>query len=206
MRLGAPVLSPGRLQLRRLAMFAEWEDEAALESFLSHHRLGRRLADGWHVRLAFLRRWGGLAALDGLPERRGRWVPDEPCVAVTIARMQLSQLPRFLRWGRPVERLVRDHPATTLAMAAIRPPRTVCTFSVWRSVREMVGMVQGRSHVARPRRHRDAMVERDRKPFHHEFTTLRFRALSEHGQWLGRSGIVPGSGCEGPGEGQATTG
>jgi hypothetical protein len=34
-------------------------------------------------------------------------------------------------------------------------------------------------------------VERERKDFHHEFTTLRFRALTEHGTWDGRSDIVP---------------
>lgn len=35
MRLGAPVVSPDRLQLRRLAVFAQWQDEAALERFLA---------------------------------------------------------------------------------------------------------------------------------------------------------------------------
>jgi len=110
---------------------------------------------------------------------------------VTLARMRLLRLPRFLHWGRPVEGLVRDHPGVSLALAAVRPPHTVSTFSVWRSQREMVQMVHGRSPVEAPRRHVDAMAERDRKDFHHEFTTLRFRALSEHGSWQGRTGIVP---------------
>lgn len=34
-------------------------------------------------------------------------------------------------------------------------------------------------------RHARAMVERERRDFHHEFTTLRFRPLSEHGTWEG---------------------
>ena len=58
MRLGAPTVSPERLQLRRLAMFCEWEGESALDGFLGEHPLGRRLADGWHVRLQYLRRYG----------------------------------------------------------------------------------------------------------------------------------------------------
>ena len=41
------------------------------------------------------------------------------------------------------------------------------------------------------RRHADAMAERDRRDFHHEFATFRFRPVSEHGAWQGRSGIVP---------------
>ncbi len=45
-------------------------------------------------------------------------------VAVTLARMKLPQVPRFIRWGWPVEQLVRDHPSTTPAIAAIRLPGT----------------------------------------------------------------------------------
>ena len=42
MRLGAPTVSPDRLQVRRLAVFAQWRDEAALERFLARDPLGRR--------------------------------------------------------------------------------------------------------------------------------------------------------------------
>jgi len=192
MRLGAPTVSPDRLQLRRLAVFAQWRDEAALDAYLVRDPLGRHLARGWHVRLEFLRRWSTLAALPGLPVRAGTWDPEEPVVAVTLARMRLPELPRFLRHGKPVERLVRDHPGVTLALAAVRPPRTISTFSVWRSVREMEDMVHGRAAVPDPDRHASAMAERERRDFHHEFATYRFRPLSEHGAWQGRSGIVPG--------------
>lgn len=58
MELGAPVVSPKRMQLRRLAVFAEWADDAALDAFLAEHPLGRVLGPGWHVRLEYLRRWG----------------------------------------------------------------------------------------------------------------------------------------------------
>jgi hypothetical protein len=195
MRLGAPVLSPDRLQLRRLAVFAQWHDAAALDRYLEQDPLGRALARGWHVRLQFLRRWSTLAALPGLPVRAGRWDRDEPVVAVTLARMRLGRVPRFLRWGKPVERLVRDHPGTTLAVAAFRPPRTISTFSVWRTVREMEEMVRGRSDVRDPARHAAAMAERERRDFHHEFATYRFRPLSEHGAWEGRTRIVPEGGA-----------
>jgi hypothetical protein len=109
MRLGAPVLSPWRWQVGRLAMFAAWEDEAAVDDFLAGTAFGRALARGWHVRLEFLRRWGHVAALDGLP---------------------------------PIDR------------------------------------------------HSVAMVERQRKDFHLEFTTLRFACLGEYGEWDGRTSIV----------------
>lgn len=195
------MLSPKRLLLRRTAVFARWEDEAALESFLERHPLGRRLARGWHVRLEFVRRWGSVAELADLPEDVGRSDPDEPVVAVTLARMRLPELVRFIHWGRPVERLVRDHPGTTLSLAAVRPPRSVSTFSIWRTTREMTDMVFGRSAVPGRERHVSAMAERERRDFHHEFTTLRFRPLSEHGSWEGRGGFVPGGGGAGGADG-----
>ena len=197
--LGSVVFSVRRLQVQRMTVFAEWDDEAALDDFLAQHPFGKRLGEGWHIRLAFLRRWGSVREFSRLPEVAGRSERDEPVVAVTLARMRLFQLPRFIRWGRPVERQVRDHPESTLALAAIRLPRTVSTFSIWTNARAMTGMVFGRDagHGAgreaddSARRHTAAMAERDRKDFHHEFTTLRFRPLSEHGSWEGRSHFVP---------------
>lgn len=85
MRLGAPTLSPARLQLRRLAMFARWDDDAAVDEFLAGSRHGEHLAGGWHVRMDFLRRWSHLAALPDLPSRADDWDDDEPVVAVTVA-------------------------------------------------------------------------------------------------------------------------
>jgi hypothetical protein len=191
MTLGAPILSPERMQLRQLTMFAAWESHAAIDDFLDGTQLGRAFAAGWHVRLAFLRRWGHISEFDGLPESVGEQDPEAPVVAVTLARMRLLQVPRFIRWGKPVEALVRDHPGTTLAVAAMRLPNTVSTFSVWTSQWEMVEMVRGHSTVPQPERHAAAMVERQRKDFHFEFTTLRFRPIAEYGEWEGRINIVP---------------
>ncbi len=191
MTLGAPIVSPARMQLRHLAMFAAWESQAAIDGFLDCTKLGRALAQGWHVRMAFQRRWGHVREFGGLAESVGEQNPSAPVVAVTLARMKLPQVPRFIRWGKPVEELVRDHPGTTLALAAMRLPRTVSTFTVWNSLQEMLNMVHGHSSVPRPGRHADAMVERQRKDFHFEFTTLRFRPIAEYGNWEGRTQIVP---------------
>ena len=191
MKLGSPILSPDRMRIRHLAVFASWENESALDSFLKDTELGRTLSTGWHVRLDFLRRWGHVSELDGLPAKTRDTDPDAPVVAVTLARLKLLQVPRFIRWGKPVEELVRDHPGTTLALAAMRPPHTVCTFSVWRSQREMIDMVRGRGEMPGAARHAEAMVERERKAFHYEFTTLRFHPLMECGEWEGRSNVVP---------------
>lgn len=186
MRFGTPIVSPRRLEPRSLALFAQWDDEAALDRFLADHPLGQRLAGGWHVRMRYLRRYGSIAALGELPIVAGEWDDDEPIVAVTVARLKLPQLARFIRWGKPVERLIADHPAALFSTGAHRPPRTVSTFSIWRTVREMTEMVNGTSEVPDPDLHRAAMLEQHRKDFHHESAFMRFRPLSEHGTWKGR--------------------
>lgn len=179
------------MQLRNLAMFAEWESDHAIDEFLSSTRLGHTFSAGWHVRMTFQRRWGFVREFGELTERVEEPNPSSPVIAVTLARMELPQVPRFVRWGKPVESLVRDHPGTTLALAAMRPPRTVSTFTVWTSLQAMLDMVHGRSAVPYPTRHADAMVERQRKDFHFEFTTLRFKPTAEYGEWEGRTHIVP---------------
>jgi len=119
MALGSPILSPARMQLGHLATFASWDSERAIDDFLTGTELGRTVALGWHVRLEFLRRWGRIRELDDLPARAGEVEPNAPVVAVTLARLKLPQVPRFIRWGKPVEELVRDHPGTTLALAPL---------------------------------------------------------------------------------------
>lgn len=191
MTLGSKVISPSRFLSRKVIVFAQWENESFIDSYLEKDKFGKVLLKGWHTRLTYLRQWG---KLDGfiIPQESIEQVDaDCPVVAVTIARMKLFQVPRFIRWGRNVERQVRDHPGTTLALASIRLPRTVSTFSVWKTQKEMTDMVYGGGADADPKRHIKAMRERDRKDFHIQFTTLRFKALSEYGEWDRRKNIIP---------------
>lgn len=191
MLLGSPILSFQRLQLGRLAMFAAWESEDAIDEFMATTKLGRSIAAGWHLRMTFLRRWGSVREFASLPESVGESDPKLPVAAFTLARMRIREIPRFVHWGRPVEALVRDNPEASFSLAAIRYPRTIATFSIWNSQQAMIDMVRGRSSVVRPERHWAAMKERDRRDFHHEFTTLRFHPVAEFGTWEGRSTLLP---------------
>ena len=191
MLLGSPILSPKRMQLRRLVMFAEWESEDAIDEFMSTSKLGQSITAGWHLRMTFLRRWGSVREFASLPESIGESDPQCPVAAFTLARMRFREIPRFLQWGRPVETLVRDNPEASFSLAAIRYPMTIATFSIWNSQQAMTDMVRGQSAVAQPKRHSAAMKERERRDFHHEFTTLRFRPVAEFGTWEGRSRLLP---------------
>ena len=191
MTLGSGIFSPSRMLFRQVTVFAQWENESSIDNFLKDNSLGKKLSKGWHTRLSYLRQWGKINKYVIPKENNALKDQDAPVVAITLARMKLTQVPRFIRWGRPVEKLVRDHPGTTLALASIRLPRTVSTFSVWKSQQEMENMVHGHSSVPQPKRHSKAMKERDRKDFHFEFTTLRFKPLAEFGQWDGRRNIIP---------------
>lgn len=191
MELGAPLFSPSRFQLGNLAVFAQWENEAALDSFLSGSAVGRKLSQGWHVRLRLLRKWGSFPEFRESAAEQGIRGASSPVVAVTIARLRIPEVLRFFRWGRPVEQLVRDHPGKTLAMAAFRFPRTFSTFSIWHSEQQMTDMVRGGAATPGASRHAAAMAERNRRDFHHQFATYRFRPLAEHGDWDGRRGFVP---------------
>lgn len=193
MQLGHPVLLPGRYRLGTLALFAFWDDEAHLERFLSQPPYRTFARDGWHVRLRFYRRWGTYRELD--PAIAQEVDASGPVVGVTFARLKLTETLRFARWGRPVEAQVRDHPGLVHAAVGFRPLRTFSTFSLWKSEADMLAMVRGRALTEgtddRQAAHRDAMKERVRRDFHHEFTTMRFVPLSEHGVWPGAAPLLP---------------
>ena len=190
MTLGSPIFSKSRFLLGQTAVFMQWENESALNNYLQQDKFGKVLAKGWHVRLTFIREWGKFSGFKIPDFKDDLDSPGSPVVAVTIARMKPWAVPRFIYWGRPVEKLVRDHPGTTLSLASVKFLNTVSTFSIWKSVKEMTSMVHGHSKVEMPKRHSDAMKERERKDFHFEFTTLRFKPIGEYGFWKGKSGYT----------------
>ena len=190
MTLGSPILSTSRVLIGQVAVFMQWENESALENYLEEDLFGKVLSKGWHVRLSFIREWGKFSGFKIPNDIAQLENSNSPIVAVTIARMKPLAVPRFIHWGRPVEKLVRDHPGATLSLASVKFPNTVSTFSIWKSEKEMTDMVHGHSKVENPKRHSKAMKERERKDFHFEFTTLRFKPLAEFGKWKGQSNFI----------------
>ena len=190
MKMGHAVARPGRYQWNSLILFAFWESEVHLERFLEAppYRVFKR--PGWHVRLRFYRRWGSYAGLDDATEYTDFAEPSGRVFGVTLARLKLGETFRFAKWGKPVEAQVRDHPGLIRGAVAFRPAGTFSTFSEWRNEQAMLDMVRGRRANVDGKQHRDAMIERARRPFHHEFTTMRFISISEHGQWPGAAPVL----------------
>jgi hypothetical protein len=179
MSLGEPVISRSRYRLGCGGIFAYWESEAALDRFMA--QAAPRLSKSWMVRLRLYRKWGGVSELNGSAITPSIHLAGDPVVAVTVARLKLSQLFRFIRYGKPVEQQVRDDSGQRLALAGLRLPRSFCTFSIWDNESEMLKMVNGKNQS-----HRLAMQERARKDFHTEFCTMRFVPIREAGSWRGK--------------------
>ena len=182
MNLGEPIVSAPRYNLKTIAFFAWWNQESDLSDFLSQPAY-KFLEEGWHVRMKLSRRWGEVVELKDaivIPELA---TPDNPVVAVTLARLNILETLRFIKWGRPVESQVRDHRGKKLALAAIRPLNTFSTFSIWKNESELLNMVNGRNSLNDGNSHKLAMQERIRKDFHYQFTTMRFVPFKEVGVW-----------------------
>lgn len=192
MHLGQAILSPSRYQISTLAVFAWWKDEKSLDEFLNldHNRKYVDLNLSWHIRMTLYRRWGHVSEIGHASIHSVETSDDEAVVAVTLARLKVSQTLRFIQWGLPVEKQVRDHPGQTLALVAMRPPNHFSTITIWKNEAEMKNMVHGKNPIRDGKSHRLAMKERERSPFHHEFTTMRFKLLGEYGSWQGKSDFL----------------
>jgi len=101
MNLGSPVAMSSRYNFNIGAFFAWWEEEHFIDEFLKSPS-GSSFVGGWHVRMKLYRRWGQISELkDGvvMPELANQ---DRPVVAVTLARLNILQTGRFIKWGKPV--------------------------------------------------------------------------------------------------------
>ncbi|TGK84650.1 hypothetical protein EHQ24_06570 [Leptospira noumeaensis] len=180
MQLGESILSKKRYFLSRVVLVAFWKSEEDLDSFLNLSKKDP-ISRGWQIRLRLYRRWGKIRELNSAKLYTENVNRTKPIVAITLARLKISQLIRFTKWGKPVEKQVRDHSGKKLAFACFRPFRNFLTFSIWNSENEMIQMVHGMDSKKDGIEHKEAMEERNRKDFHSEFTTLRFEILKEMG-------------------------
>jgi hypothetical protein len=172
-------------QFGRVALIAFWDDEAALDGFEATHPLAAQLSGGWHARLAPLRMFG---TWPGVPDDIARSRADNvegTKVVLTLARLRLSQAPRFLRTSAKAEGALAVASGFTWATGLAKPP-FFATCSVWQSTKALSDYAFGDGDPA----HASAIKEQARKQFHHESAFIRFRPLSIRGSLGGRNPLA----------------
>lgn len=171
--------------LRRWALFAVWEDEAALDAFLQTSPIARRwdelARERWDVRLATLRShgaWGGSDPLAATP------APDEHAdgtVAIlTRAAIRPARMLRFYRAIEPPAAQLHRSPGL-LASVGIGelPVGRQATFSLWRSLQDAQDFAY-RSHA-----HSEVVRRTRAERWYSEELFARFRPYGSAGTWNG---------------------
>jgi hypothetical protein len=179
---GLPRVTPGRA-----AFIAFWDSDDDLARFLGDHPIAASLSHGWHARLEPLRAFGDWP---GLPEDISHSRTTEysgPAIVLTLGRLRLSQVVRFLRTSRDAEVAAHASPGMLWGTALARPP-FVATCSVWESTRAAATYAYG----ARDRGHPDAIDVDRSKPFHHISAFVRFRPYAMAGSLDGTNPLPTG--------------
>lgn len=171
-------LPPPAPSLRRASFVAFWDDDESLDRFLDHDPLGGRLRDGWSTRLVPTRLSGDWP---GLSRSEMEAASEGPAAVLTLGALRLRNAGRFVRANAPAADEAVRHPGLLATTGMARPPRTVCTFSLWRDTDALKDYAYGASgpgHVAAVRAQSD-------KPFHHQSAFVRFRPYAADGHWDG---------------------
>lgn len=175
--------------LRRWAVFAVWDDEAARERFVVDHPLSRRWdAEADERYDVVLRPLGAHGAWNGVDPVAGAGsLPDDggPVAVLTRATVRWRQIPAFLRAVPEIDRVL----GTTgglLASVGIgeAPIGRQATFSLWRDAQAIRDFAYRSAEHAR-------VIERTRdEGWYGEEWFARFRPTERSGTWGGRDPLA----------------
>ena len=168
--------------LRRSALFAVWDDDAALEAF--HIRMADRWAaadEAWHVRLRAAGghgTWRGVPVLDLLAPAHTN---GGPVAIITRADVRLRSWRTFRAAGRPVsDELQRADGLLAVVGIGEAPVGRLGTFSLWRDLAAARAFAVDRPH------HREVVQRTRREDWYGEELFARFEPYASSGSWDGR--------------------
>lgn len=175
--------------LRRSAIFAVWDDEAAHDRFVETMRPRWDGAlEAWHVRLRGAGghgRWRGIDVLDGLEPARD---PEGPVAIITRADVRPGSWRAFGRAGPAVNTELHGSEGL-LAVVGIgeAPVGRLGTFSLWRDV-------EAARAFARRQPHHLEVVRRTRaERWYSEELFARFEPYASAGSWDGHDPLAMGA-------------
>ena len=171
--------------LRRWALLAVWQDEAALEQFLAGSPVaaGWRQSGGesWSVRLRYAGghgRWGGRDPFAGMTA--GLLDTGRPVAVLTRAAIRPRQLARFHRAAPAVDRELAAAGGCLRAVGMGEwPVARQATFSLWRDLTA----VRGFAYAAGP--HRSVVARTRAQDWYSEECFARFVPYGSAGAWDG---------------------
>jgi hypothetical protein len=172
--------------LRRWALFAVWDDEAALDAFLDSSPVATRWEDlareRWDVRLETLRSngaWGGSNPLAGqAPAAAGAY--DGPVAILTRATIRPARLVRFYRAiALPAARLEGSEGLLASLGIGEWPLGRQATFSLWRS------LAAARAYAYETSEHGEVVRRTRAEDWYSEELFARFRPYGSAGTWNG---------------------
>ena len=173
--------------LRRWALLAAWEDEAALEAFVRGSEVSARWSalarERYDLRLAPVRSHGAWNGRNPFAASGAR--PDGPVAILTRATIRPLRLAAFYRAiDPPAERLLGAEGLLASVGMGEWPVARQATFSLWRSLGD------AQAYAYRSGEHREVVRRTRDEGWYSEELFARFRPLAATGTWDGRDPLA----------------